>query len=165
MAHKYEWRPGYRGPAVDPNIVGREISKIERRHGECHPAMLVEAARAESSPIHKLFVWDDEKAAEAYRVYQARRVINQIRVMHVKTEAVGPAFVHVSRSDGTTRRDGYMATDTALADPALRAGVLRDALRHLEGVRHRYSSLTELAPVWKAVDEVLSDARTEVVAA
>ena len=72
------------------------------------PAMIVEAARDPAHVLHSHFQWDDEKAAEAWRRTQARRLVRvvrqsyidkrgepqQIRVFHsVPNRAVGRSYV------------------------------------------------------------------------
>jgi hypothetical protein len=72
------------------------------------PAMIVEAARDPDHVLHSHFQWDDEKAAEAWRRTQARRLVRvvrqqyidkrgepqQIRVFHsVPNRAVGRSYV------------------------------------------------------------------------
>lgn len=138
---------------VAASLIEREVEKIERKHGVCHPAMLVKAAAKETSPLHGLFEWDDSEAARQWRVHQARRVINTLRVVVDDQITQRPAFVHVRRITPEGVADGYMATHRALAGDT-REQVLKDALGVLEGARRRYESLGELAPVWEALDEI-----------
>jgi hypothetical protein len=39
---------------VPAAAVIKVVQRIERKHGVCHPSMLVEAARSERSPLHSL---------------------------------------------------------------------------------------------------------------
>ena len=139
---------------VDVTVIAKAVQRNERKHGQCHPAQLVETARSERSPLHPLFTWDDTVAAGQWRTHQARLVINRIRVV-VDEEAkkVAPMFVHVSTVTDEGVANGYMTAQKALASPA-RDQVLRDAVSQLAGLRRRYESLTELAPVWQALDEL-----------
>jgi hypothetical protein len=151
----FEWSEHFssRVPATE---VGKVIRKLERKHGECHPAMLVEEARSEDSPIHDVFgdLWDDAIAAERQRVEYARRIIRSVRIVKANRPQPGPAFVHLRRMEEDEAHNGYVSTDRALSDPDMRERVLNDALRQLEGLEHRYRTLGELAPVWDAVQRV-----------
>ena len=56
------------------------IQAIENRQGRLDPQSVVAAARNKKSPLHKQFEWDDTKAAEKYRLEQARELIRLVRV-------------------------------------------------------------------------------------
>lgn len=127
------------------------IRRIVRRHdGVCAPAALVAAARNDES-IRPAFEWDDTKAAADWRIHQARRILNTIRVVVEGQDAPVPAYVHVTRLTSKGVVNGYMETRRALAGPT-REGVLRDALSLLQGARRRYGQLDELSEVWAALD-------------
>jgi hypothetical protein len=157
---EYRWERG-RGYRVAADLVGEVIEKVEAAEGVCHPSRLVDEARDENSPIHDLFEWRDDVAAEKYRVDQARRVLRSLRIVTENVEVRAPAYVHVRRMTSEGVSDGYMNTLTAMADDVTRAGVIEDALRQLNGLRHRYELLAELKPVWEALDAV-QDAEKKV---
>ena len=119
--------------------------------GICHPQDLVDDARPARSPLHTLFEWNDEAAAELFRRDQARQIIRLIRpVMEGGERSEAPAYVHV-RVNGN---DGYMRTDAARSNDEVWAEVLDDALKQLHGLEKRYRHLSELAEVWQAVQKV-----------
>lgn len=138
---------------VAASAIVRVVQRIEEKHGVCHPSMLVEAAKRKDSPIHNLFDWDDTEAARHWRTHQARNVINKIRVVVEGRDEPVPAFVHVSQVTDSGVVEGYMTTTRALAGPT-REGVVRDALSHLKGCRRRWEQLSELAPIWAALDQI-----------
>jgi hypothetical protein len=129
------------------------VERIERKHGQCHPALLVHAAKSPRSPIHGLFEWDDTEAARQWRVHQARRVLNTITIVVEGVEAPVPAYLHITKITDEGVAHGYMSAARALVGEN-REGVLRDALAGLQGWRRRYGQLNELAAVWAALDEV-----------
>ena len=47
----------------------------ERNGKSLSPAVVLDAAKNEDSPLHKYFEWDDRKAAHLYRLTQAREII------------------------------------------------------------------------------------------
>lgn len=138
---------------VKTAVISNAVKRIERKHGACPPGLLVEAARSDRSPLHRLFEWDDNKAASDWRTHQARLIINKIRVVVDEERPAVPAFVHVREITEDGVIEGYMSTARVMASPA-RDGVLRDALSQLQGLRRRYEALSELAPVWEALDEL-----------
>ena len=58
----------------------------------CTPQTLVNAARSRSSPLHKYFEWDDQKAAEKYRVTQARFYMSVIYVEYTTKQTGAVSF-------------------------------------------------------------------------
>jgi hypothetical protein len=145
----YQWRAGarLRGSA---QVAGEAIERIAKKHGGvCPPRALVEEAKRPRHPCHAMFEWDDESAADEWRVEQARRIIRSIRVVRGKGQRPRQAYVHV-KSEGA-EHEGYMDADRAMAAPDLRALVLQEAVDALHALQERYDHLEELAAVWEAV--------------
>ena len=58
---------------------GERLEQIASKNkSKIKPITVVEDARSNSSPFHNYFVWDNTKAAEKYRIQQARELINHI---------------------------------------------------------------------------------------
>lgn len=131
---KYEWKPGYRGVSKSAEAFGAVISEIKKHHGgTATPQKVVEAARPKDSPIHNLFEWNDGRAAELYRVEQARGYFRFL--VTVTTDAEGNeqrerAYVHVQHDGEST----YMATAMAMSDEELAKGVLDELLAKAKGI-------------------------------
>lgn len=142
----YQWRN--HESKVSAQVVGETMERLETEYGIVHPRLLVEAAQSISSPLHELFEWDDPTAASAYRVDQARGVLQAIRVVFTPGEEPTPAFVHVRTLEGGP---GYTSIVRAMSDEVMRAQVLAEALTQLEALRKRFETLSELQPVWEAV--------------
>jgi hypothetical protein len=53
---------------------------LENDYGQLTPEVVVEAAADPASPLHKSFEWNDETAAAAYRIEQARALIRSVDV-------------------------------------------------------------------------------------
>lgn len=87
----------------------KEFARIIRRDGCIRPSVVVNEARPAKSPIHDDFEWNDKKAAEEYRLSQARQYIRitpvriennkpEQRLVHVVPERIeGPTAVDTSR--------------------------------------------------------------------
>lgn len=147
----YKWRDdrGYRVPA---QVVGTELERLRTRYnGRLEADMVVHVAKSSSHPLHDLFEWDDNVAAQAYRVDQARQVIRSIEVVIKEAPQSKPvrAFVSVVRD----RDRSYTSVQHAMSDEALRKQVLMQAFAELEAWRRRYAELVELANVFVAIDE------------
>lgn len=148
----YEWRTPMFGD-LSAQIVGEYLERLRSKE-KLTPRAVVSAARAKSSPIHNAFEWNDSKAAEKYRLTQARTLIGSVEVV-VETSAAKPqqvrAFVHVTCR---TEDDGaeYVPVQSAMADPAMRKQVLNSALSELVSWKVRYQGLKELARIFEAID-------------
>lgn len=130
-----------------------QLSAIYQRDGALTPRAVVDAARHPDAPLHSWFQWDDGKAAEAYRIEQARRVI-RVAVVTVPSLSNKPMrqFVSVSshRHDG---QGSYVAVVDLIKDRDAYEQARRDALDELLRLHARFRHIVELAPVWGAISE------------
>lgn len=134
-----------------------ELEAIRQRNAEklLKVAEVVDFAKDPATSLHKQFTWDDGKAAQEYRLWQARVVITKF---WVKVEENGkkvdvPVWVSIDedRKDG----GGYRLFDEVRVDPVQYQLCLNTALRELEPWRKRYESIKALAPVFRALDKVI----------
>jgi hypothetical protein len=136
--------------------VRAELHSIYRAHGVCTPQLVVDSASEPSSPLHSLFTWDDEAAAAAHRLDQARQLIRKVKIWIDRPD--GPiqvrAFVNVSAGPEGERT--YMPVEDAMADEATRKLVLRRAWQEMVAFRRRYEGLEECSRVIAAIDEVIA---------
>lgn len=110
-----------------------------------HPKDVVDWARDNpQSYLFKALQWDDLKAANEYRLSQARHLI----VVHVVSNEGAPLVVSLSidRSAG----GGYRAISDLEARPDLQQVMMQDALAELERFRIKYARVEALAEVWAA---------------
>ena len=155
--HDYEYRDGWQ-PGVDANTVGGVMEEIESRNGAVTSELFLEASRAEDSPTHGVFEWNDGVAAEKYRLHQAARTICAVRVVVHSDPGMGAvvkpqrAFVNIVEDD--SRKARYMNVSDALSNVETRAAVLTRAMRELKAFQEKYSALSELAEVFSAIDSI-----------
>ena len=152
----YEW--GTRKYGVSAQIVGELLESIETEKGAVTSKDFLEASRSEDSPTHKLFEWDDKKAAENYRVDVAGRIMNAlvVRVTIIESEKPKEAKAFVRISDEKTG-GRYHNLHYALSIPHERDFVLRQALSELMTFKRKYETLSELATVIDAINGVIRD--------
>ena len=90
---------------------------------------VLEAAADPGHVLHKHFEWDDGKAAEAHRRWQARALIARCRItLDPRTETSIRAFVSLP-SD--RREGGYRLTESVISDDDQRAELVRDMRRRV----------------------------------
>lgn len=79
---EYQWNQGWANPIAhtDVNAVVEELKEIQEVRGEINPAFVLESARNKKSVLHAYFIWDDKKAADKWRLYQATELLRRIEV-------------------------------------------------------------------------------------
>lgn len=138
--------------------VQRTLEAIYDRDGALSPSAIVEAARPKNSPLHQYFTWNSEKAADAYRLDQARALI-RVAVKVLPQISNQPVRQYVSLSDlRKTGGGSYLATIDVMADDERRGVALNDAIRTLQALQRRFRYLPELEPIWDALATLTSEA-------
>ncbi len=166
---------------VSAEIVGQELEAIQEEHGELTPDAIVDAARPDSNPLHKLFTWDDTVAGQLHRRNEARLILRNLRIEYTRKEDEGEdeprvmkvrAFVNVPEAKDEDEEDTpaqprrvYLSTSIALKNPQQRDYVLKTARAELETWRNRYAAFREFDSVIREIDKTLKTLTTEVKAA
>ena len=137
---------------------GESISKlVELGDGRVSPKVIVDDARNSSSPLHDFFVWDNDLAAEKYRLEQASYLLRsiQVTVKHDDTKTEIRAFhnVVVKITDDVSERT-YIQIDRALNEEELYQQILEQAMKTLENWKRKYQQYKEFADVIKAIDNL-----------
>ncbi len=136
----------------------KELELIRTEHnGLLRPHDVVKFARDPKTSLHKKFTWDDTKAAEEYRLWEARALIRVAVIVEENTSEEVRAYVSITDNRG--KEGGYMAVAEVLDNKKLRARMLQDAIDDLNFFRDKYNSLknlSEIKPVFVAIDEVIS---------
>lgn len=130
-------------------IFNADAQKVYEEIGDTQitPAEVLEKAKDENSELHRCFEWDDSKAAEKYRLQQARMVIN---LLVVKTETPEETPVRVFQI--TSERNTYQPSKLFLEQPDEYEALLKRAKGELIAIKNRYHSLSELESVFEAID-------------
>ena len=109
------------------------------------------------SELHKAFNWNDAEAADAYRRETARTLKNSLYTFELDSPQVSlkdnkeiPLFLNPGSDDARN----HMPTEIVMSKPDLHQATLKKALGELNSFKYRYSFLTELSGVFKAIDEI-----------
>ena len=138
----YEWAPGSRIKV--PACVAGEVCEVLRVTVGLTPENLVAASEPEDAPLHDAFEWDNEKAAEQYRLQQGRHIIASIVVRPIPSDpnVVTRLYVH-------TEPHTYEHIDVVLKDSNSREILLRQAKADWKIFERKYRVLNELVPLFK----------------
>jgi hypothetical protein len=140
--------------------VAQELELVRKRHGGIlRPADVVAFARDPQTALHAEFEWDDSKAAEQYRLEQARQIIRC--AVHVVDEDSPPVRAYVSLQNDRTAGNSYRSLHDVLNEPRLREQLLAQALREAESWRLRYERLAELKPICRAIIQAARQAASQ----
>lgn len=144
-------------------IVASELNAIERRDGMIVPKRVVESARDDDSPLHNYFEWNNSKAAEGYREWQARMLIRQVFVRDLNQGEEGPsvrAFVNIKAiaseddEEDTTIR-GYVSMQTCLKNSSMQEQVLLYAKTELLRWKNKFGNLKEFLQVTEVIEKTV----------
>ncbi|UAB76955.1 hypothetical protein INR77_08850 [Erythrobacter sp. SCSIO 43205] len=148
----YKWKTGSKA-LVDAQVAGEEIERLRvHQNGRLEARDLVEASRDANAPLHPAFEWDNNIAAEKFRVEQAKYMIRSVEVVVQKgDEKQAPirAFVSVVRDNDRS----YTSTFHALSDSELRQQVVAQAWKELEAWQKRHAELVEFAGIFAKIEE------------
>ena len=134
------------------------LAIAKRDGGVITPAAVIAEARDKKSVLHKAFTWDDTKAAEKWRVYEAQQLIRRctVTVEDCNGEEIDTyAFVGLSSDRENKAADNpyRLASDVAKSEDLL-AVAEKDALGQLKAIKGRYEHLKRLNAVWSAIESV-----------
>jgi hypothetical protein len=148
----YQWKISQ---PVSAETAGKEFERLEQKHGHISPKLVLDESRSEKAPLHKCFEWNDNVAAEKYRLSQAGLLIRSLTVIideHEQTEPVR-AYVNVV-PEAPARRGEFINITSALKDSEMRDVTLGNALRELKEFEKKYKHLTELSALFSEVDKL-----------
>jgi hypothetical protein len=93
-----------------------ELRKIEDKTGRLTPDAVIAAAKHPKSLLHEYFEWDDSEAARQHRLYQARKLINGVRVEIEINEHTIHSIAYVRDPSVEGDEQGYRAVARLASD-------------------------------------------------
>lgn len=157
----------------ESQAVYKVLTDLYNEHGELTAEHVVAEAEDEDSPLHAHFQWDDELAAHAHRLKQARDLIGSVEIKRVKDDRADKngrinAFVNVTRT--VSDEDGnevssrtYVPTIEAMSDEELSEQVIKKAWFELCAWQRRFGNFKEFQLVCNAIEDCREALEIEVV--
>lgn len=146
----YKFRKGsfYAG---DPQEIGEELEKIRiENEGFLDPENVIDKAKNQTSVLHSIFEWNNTKAANEFRLWQARNLIGSIVVKYQDgTEDDMRYYISVRVPEMNERR--YYPVDLAIKRQDLNEQLLESAYQDMQMFIKKYEHLRELARVLDVV--------------
>lgn len=106
------------------------------------------AAEHPESELHKCFTWDDTKAANEWRKYEARQVM-RLLVHQDDEKPDAPKFRVLQR--GT---EEYLPVKKIVQDKDEYSALLRRARLELKAFKERYKNIVELEEIFDLIDKL-----------
>lgn len=146
----YQWRPATQ-VRVNAQVAGEQMERLSETVG-LSPQTLLDANRSPDAPLHGEFEWNNEIAAEKYRLTQASYLIRSISVQKSDDWKDGTVRAFFKVYDDEPE---YRSITAIFDDLQSRDALLRRALRELMAFKKKYESLSELSCVFEALEEVV----------
>jgi hypothetical protein len=144
---------------ASPQRIGEELAAVAAAsNGHLTPSAVVSAARDPSSAMHRLFEWDDAKAAESWRLEKAREIIRIIRIAEDEGDPPVRAFLSIGDRGGVSYRTAQEVSNSR----DLQLAVLRQAERDLEAWERRYRDIEDICSLVRVARERVAEKREEM---
>lgn len=105
-----------------------KLEELTRKaSGNLTPSAVLAEARKKTSVLHRMFEWNDTKAAEKYRLFQARELIASVQYVYTVNEHKYSAPMYVRDPEAASRQQGYVSLPRLRTDEALAREALADA--------------------------------------
>jgi hypothetical protein len=139
--YRYAWTKRY---GVSPQVVGEIVERFPSNTA----VNLVKEASRRASPLHKLFEWNNSRAAQQYRLIQARVMIASLRVEVVD---VGGKVRNITAFVGSADRAGGFSPILEADDDELDAAEAQ-CFRQMLAFKSRWKGLQFARLVTSAID-------------
>ena len=136
--------PTYKSQAQEE--LARQLEQVRDRWGELTPVTVLADVKdvGKTHPLYSQFQWDNKVAGEAYRLTQAHRLIQKVRVVYqTRTDEERQARAYVAISRPNSPQPDYEPIESVALDPLKRKILLQDAERRWRQLKSQYGHLTE----------------------
>lgn len=138
-------------------IIDRELEKIYKRHKNVTVEIVLTEAAKPAHPLHNYFEWNDQAAAEKYRVVQAYSLImaSKFTVQLVENGKTTPRHIkgtaQVRRLVSAFRGEGFKLRTDALKDTESRAAIIETKKSQLRSWCASTIDISELSEIRESI--------------
>ena len=159
---------------IEVLTVTEELNLIrEDNNGLISPRNVVEFARDPNTSLHNKFEWDNKKAGDNYRLWQARRIIRlelvvvsscsdgKIIISDMSEGEIGAgdnkirAYVSLQNDRAGDDSGGYRSLTDVMSNEEYRDQLLEMAKKDMIIFKQKYGVLSKLSKVFMAMDEII----------
>lgn len=135
---------------ADATKCADEIMEICETLESATPQQILEKAKDESSELHKCFTWDDTKAAEKWRLFQARQVVCNLKIKIIEHEA--PKVTPLRVFYKTDNISGYKPTRLIIKKEDEYEALVRRCQNELMAIKQKFQNVHEYDEIWKLIN-------------
>ena len=144
--------------APDANEAYEVIENIKKKRGGITPQLLIIESKKKKSLLHNCFEWNDSKAAEEYRIVQAREILRCIIIEiepdedyeEIRTIRALIAPSSIEKENNTS----YVTVEEVCNDEELQAAYMRQLKRDLDAIKNKIKGFKQFSEVVKAINAV-----------
>lgn len=148
----YQWKEAAQIKA-DATAAAMVLNDLERK-GELDARHVVDVSKPDEAVLHRDFEWNDQKAADEYRLATARKIMRSLIVIPEveddKPQEPVRAFFQIENNAPT-----YRAVQTIMTNPDQKQMLLNLALKELRAFQQKYRRLEELSDVFESIETAL----------
>lgn len=140
----------WRTPGIFKADAQKVCNELRQIGEEFTPEEIVEAAKDNTKELHKCFEWDNDKAANSYRLYQARILTSQI-IFKRETVEDEPSPTPVRVFNKTDSSGGYKIPERTFKVQSEYESLLQRAYAELRAFKLKYQALSELSEIFDLI--------------
>ena len=132
-----------------------EILDVKNKEG-LTAENIFERAKKKNSPLHDLYDWDKENAAQSWWIHQSRLIINEVKIFIEDKEmyAFENVSIAVEDNDEPNQERKYYSVEEILDDKVLRASVIEKAYEQLLFWKDKYKVYGEFSAVVEVIESI-----------
>jgi len=143
---------------MNNSIVKQRLEDIARANGGVlRPFDVVQDARQPDSPLHQLFNWDIEQAAQEHWMNTARKIIATVKV-NITTDTIvlrAPAYVRDPRLHG--KEQGYLETIKLRTEHEIAKEVLASEVQNVISALRRARNVAAAVDMEFEIDRLMEE--------
>ena len=143
----YKWKPNSR-IGINAETAGAVMDGLEQR-GALTAKNILDESRPTEAPLHNEFEWDDVKAAEEYRLQQARHIINCLLIEDDSQQETVRAFFNLAES-----APEYRSIRTIMADETQSEALLQVAIQELQAFERKYAQISKFKALFAEINRL-----------
>lgn len=154
------WKNAVSSAGIAARDAYDEIERIREKHGgQVSPQDLVAESKGSDAVLHPYFEWSQRKAADEFRLLQARRLMRSLVVVYAERPDSPTRAYEISvkkdRKDPVSRTI-YVTSESAMKSPEVRDRLITEAIRAMMEFKRRFQVLHELRDVMSAIEEAIT---------
>lgn len=138
-------------------IIRARLKQLEDRKGSLTPEAVVRDARNPKSVLHGQFEWDDKKAGNAFRIQQARGLIQQISIHSSDTRESRAVPYYVHDPLAKNGDPGYRSLTSVQSSREASVALMNDELCRIESLLTRLEGIANFLGMKERVQGIVHD--------